>query len=116
MGAAGTPGHLDDPKEIIAHLHLPLDDERLLLREAFGSVEWIQLDRGTIGEEAGAVKYRTRHAQAEGALYVGVVVVYKEALSGELRPMEGIECLLTELKEKGYGLYLLSNATVRLGS
>lgn len=98
-----------DPKEIIAHLHLPLEDERLLLREAFGSVEWIQLDRGTIGEEAGAAAMKRRLPER---LYSGVdrLLAWWEL---ELRPMEGMECLLTELKEKGYGLYLLSNATVR---
>ena len=31
----------------------------------------------------------------------------------ELRPMEGMEELLAELKELGYGIYLLSNATLR---
>lgn len=98
-----------DPKEIIAHLHLPLDDERLLLREAFGSVEWIQLDRGTIGEEAGAAAMKRRLPER---LHSGVdrLLAWWEL---ELRPMEGMEDLLRELKELGYGVYLLSNATLR---
>lgn len=41
------------PKRLIAHLGLTPQEETLVIRELFQSVEWIMLDRGTItGEEA----------------------------------------------------------------
>lgn len=81
-----------------------------MLKEAFGSVAWIQLDRGTIsaGEALEAMQ-----ANLPERLHP----VAEELVNGwwklELRPMEGMEQLLGELKELGYGIYLLSNATVR---
>lgn len=98
-----------DPKEIIAHLDLPPEDGAALLREVFGSVEWVQLDRGAIREEAGAAAMKRRLPERLHSC-VDRLLAWWEL---ELRPMEGMECLLTELKGNGYGLYLLSNATVR---
>lgn len=98
-----------DPAALAARLRLPPEDEKLMLREAFGSVEWIQMDRGVLSQEEGAAAIRRRlperlHPALERA------VNWWEL---ELRPVEGMEALLRELKELGYGVYLLSNATVR---
>lgn len=98
-----------NPREIVAHLNLPAEEERLLLREVFGSVEWVRLDRGSIREEDGAAAMKSRlpdrlHSAADRLLSWWEL---------ELRPMEGMAPLLEELKEKGYRLYLLSNASMR---
>ena len=98
-----------DPNEIIAHLELTPEDRDVLMRETFGSVEWVRLDRGSIRQEDASAAIRARlpqrlHAAADRLLHWWEL---------DLRPMEGMEPLLAELKELGCGLYLLSNATVR---
>ena len=98
------------PAALRAHFDISPADRDLMLKEAFGSVAWIQLDRGTIsaGEALEAMQ-----ANLPERLHP----VAEELVNGwwklELRPMKGMEQLLGELKELGYGIYLLSNATVR---
>ena len=98
------------PAALLAHFDISPADRDLMLKEAFGSVAWIQLDRGTIsaGEALEAMQ-----ANLPERLHP----VAEELVNGwwklELRPMEGMEQLLGELKELGYGIYLLSNTTVR---
>ena len=98
------------PAALLAHFDISPADRDLMLKEAFGSVAWIQLDRGTIsaGEALEAMQ-----ANLPERLHP----VAEELVNGwwklELRPMKGMEQLLGELKELGYGIYLLSNATVR---
>lgn len=96
-----------DPNAIAAHLDLTAEDRDTLLRETCYSVEWIRLDRGSISQEDAAAAMKARlprrlHGAADRLLSWWEL---------ELRPMEGMEELLSELKELGYGLYLLSNAS-----
>lgn len=95
--------------EIIARLELPPEDRDALMRETFGSVEWVQLDRGSISQEDAVAAMKARLPRR---LHAAVDRLYTW-WELDLRPMEGMEELLAELKELGYGLYLLSNATVR---
>ena len=98
------------PAALLAHFDISPADRDLMLKEAFGSVAWIQLDRGTISAEEAL---EAMQANLPERLHP----VAEELVNGwwklELRPMEGMEQLLGELKELGYGIYLLSNATVR---
>lgn len=98
-----------DPPRFIDHLGVSPGDKKLLLREVFNSVEWFRLDHGTIGEKdaAGAMKARLPF-RLHGAVDRMLSWWELEAL-----PVEGMAELLAELKGLGYGLYLLSNATVR---
>lgn len=41
------------PSLFVEDLGVPEEDRALLLREVFGSVEWIQMDRGTLSMEDG---------------------------------------------------------------
>lgn len=98
-----------DPARFIRLLSLEGEDAALLLREVFNTVEWYRMDRGTITEEEALAAMKARlpsrlHAAADR------LMVWWEL---ELRPVEGMGALLKELKELGYGLYLLSNATLR---
>lgn len=98
-----------DPEHFVDLLSVSAEDKALLMREVFRTVAWFRMDRGTMGEaEAAASMKANLPPRLHGA--ADRLMAWWEL---ELRPMEGIECLLTELKEKGYGLYLLSNATVR---
>lgn len=85
------------------------EDKALLMREVFQTVEWVRTDRGTITDEAAAAAMKGR---LPPRLHPAVdrLMVWWEL---ELRPMEGMEELLAELKGLGYRLYLLSNASLR---
>ncbi len=97
------------PAHFIDLLSLPEEDKTPLLLEVFNTVEWFRLDRGTITEEeAAAAMKRNLPPRLHSA--VDRLVEWWEL---DLRPMEGMEELLAELKELGYDLYLLSNATLR---
>ena len=87
------------------------EDQPLLLREVFGSVEWIRMDRGSIGEEEAAAAMSARLPQR---LHPAVRTLVDGWWKLELAPVEGMEALLRELKELDLGVYLLSNATRRL--
>lgn len=98
-----------NPSRYIDHLGVSSEDKKLLLREVFNSVEWFRLDHGTIGEKDAADAMKARLPdRLHGA--VDQMLNWWEL---EVLPVEGMAELLAELKELGYGLYLLSNATVR---
>ena len=80
------------PHRIAARFDLCDGDMQLLRREVFGSVEWVWLPEGL-------------HPAAERCVFW-----WKE----ELWPIEGMEELIRELADMGYGIYLLSNATSAL--
>ena len=99
-----------DPARIAARLDLEEEDARLLEREIFRSVEWVSLDRGTLTETQALERFCARlperlHPSAERCVYW-----WKEPLW----PVEGMAALIGELKELGFGVYLLSNATSAL--
>ena len=90
-----------DPSRFVDLLSVEAQDRTLLMREVFRSVEWVRMDRGSIGEEEASAAMKERlPKRLHGA--VDRLMNWWEL---ELRPME--------LKELGYGLYLLSNATLR---
>lgn len=86
-------------------------DNHLLQAELFGSVEWVQLDHGTISGEAAI-------GQVCNRLPPRLHGIVREVVTGwwqrPLAPMEGMAELVREVKGKGYGVYLLSNASVDL--
>lgn len=99
-----------DPARIVARIGAEGEDARLLLREIFGSVEWVSLDRGTLSESQALARFRDRlplhlHEAAERCVFW-----WKEPLW----PIPGMAELVGELADRGYGIYLLSNATSAL--
>ena len=85
------------------------EDKKVLKEEVFNSVEWVRMDRGTLTD-------------------VEAYDIIKERLPERLRPaaeklllhwfepvvsIEGMAEFVKELKDKGYGIYLLSNASHR---
>lgn len=99
------------PAFFIEQEGVPAEDRPLLLREVFGSVEWIQLDRGTVSPEEGiASMCRRLPPRLRGPARELTLGWWKRCLL----PVEGMAELIRELKGLGYGIYLLSNAKIDL--
>lgn len=99
------------PELLIAHLELAEEEQRLLQRELFQSVEWVQLDRGSITGETAAEQVCRRLPEK---LHPAVHTVVSGWWQRPLVPMEGMAELVRELKGNGYRIFLLSNASVDL--
>lgn len=99
------------PELLAAQLGVPEEDVPLLCRAVFGSVEWIQLDRGTISKEDALAAMRRELPERLGAFAEGLV---RDWWKRPLAPVPGMEALIGELKGLGYGIYLLSNASAEI--
>ncbi len=97
------------PSHFIDRLHVSEEDGRLLLRQVFRSVEWVQMDRGSIDEEAAIRRFCRRLPSHLHESVRKLVLEWDEPVM----PVEGMYELAEELKNAGYGIYLLSNASVR---
>lgn len=85
------------------------EDRTLLERVVFDSLEWARLDRGSLLEDEAE---RIMCARLPERLHDKVhYFVYD--WDKPLRPVRDMAPLVRELKEKGYGIYLLSNAASR---
>lgn len=98
------------PELYIERLGVNEEDSRLLLREVFRRVEWVQLDHGTISEED-AVKSINKRVPER--LHRQVEELVLRWWARPMVPVAGMEELVAELKQAGYKLYLLSNASVQ---
>lgn len=99
------------PELLAARLEIPEEDIPALCRAVFGSVEWIQLDRGTVSKED-ALKAMCRDLPER--LHSGAEELVRGWWKRPLLPVPGMEALIGELKGLGYGIYLLSNASSEL--
>lgn len=100
-----------EPERFMEREGVPEEDRPLLMEEVFGSVEWVQLDRGCISFEEGIAAMCRRLPQA---LHKPARKLALRWWENHLLPMEGMGELVREVKELGYGVYLLSNAKVDL--
>lgn len=85
------------------------DDVKLLMTEVFLSLEWALMDRGAIREQDAIRAVCTRlpaHLHDAASKLIGL-------WDRPILPVAGMEALIAELKEAGYGIYLLSNASLR---
>lgn len=99
------------PELFVERYGVPEADRPLLLREVFGSVEWIQMDRGTVSFEAGIAAMCQRLPERLHAAARELTLNWWE---NWLLPVDGMAELVRELKGLGYGIYLLSNAKLDL--
>lgn len=83
------------------------EDKTLLDREVYLSVEWSMVDEGIIDEEEA---YRRMCARLPERLHEKLRQLVFE---WDIYPMPGMAELVKGLREKGYGVYLLSNAGKR---
>ena len=85
------------------------EDRKLLKREVYQSLEWARMDRGSMTEaEAAESMCRRLPERLHEAVHDLV-----DRWDRPILPVEGMEELIGELKEQGYGIYLLSNASYR---
>ena len=98
-----------DPPYFIQRLGITGEDAALLHREVFRTVEWVKLDRGTLTEEEAVARMCARLPSRLHDAAAKLVAMWDRPIL----PFEGMAELIRELKEGGYGIYLLSNAFTR---
>lgn len=100
-----------NPEDMLRQYELSRQDMEILNRELFKSVEWIQQDRGILSEEELA---RLVCARIPERLHQPVKTLIYGWHRRHLSPMPGMAELVRELKQAGYHIYLLSNASLAL--
>ena len=99
------------PDLYLSYYDIKDEDRELLKAELFHSVEWVQLDRGSISEEEAADAVCARLPRR-------LHNIAEELITGwwrhPMKPVDGMAELIAQLKNKGYGIYLLSNAGIPL--
>lgn len=93
----------------ISRLGIEGKDRDLLKREVFLSLEWARMDRGSMTDEEAAESICKRlpvHLHDAAKKLV-------QMWDRPILPVPGMYELIEELKGKGYGIYLLSNASYR---
>lgn len=99
------------PEAFVERMGVPEEDRPQLLSEVFGRVEWVRLDGGLISfEDAAAAMCRRLPERLHAAARELVFDWWKRPLF----PVEGMAGLIREIKGLGYGIYLLSNASIDL--
>ena len=98
-----------DREAIIGRLGLGPEDEKTLMREVFLSKEWELMDWGDITDEQAAESICARLPARLHEPVRRIVLHWDEPIE----PMPGMAELVAELKEAGYGVYLLSTASHR---
>lgn len=84
-------------------------DRELLGRQVFRSVEWPGMDWGLLTDEEAAASICRRVPERLHGAVRSLVLEWDRPIE----PVEGMDELVRELKESGYRLYLLSNASCR---
>ena len=95
------------PPTFIARLGYTGDDAQALLREVFKGWEWVAFDRGDITGQDVVQSACSRLPERLHQAARELVFHWWD----EMIPMPGARELVTELHEKGYDMYVLSNAS-----
>ena len=98
-----------DRKVFLDRLDITEEEKQLLMREVFLSVEWVQMDRGTLCEETAEPLMCQRLPEHLHSAVHCLASQWDEPMI----PVAGMAELVEELKNNGYGIYLLSNASIR---
>lgn len=100
-----------EPKAMASRYGLGYGDVELVVKELFVSPYWVMLDRGTISQEDAIAAVCKKLPEQMHQAVAGIVNGWWKR---PLTPMEGMADLVKELKENGYNIYLLSNASINL--
>lgn len=87
------------------------EEINMIEKELFGAEEWTLLDRGAISEEEALERVSKRLPDDHMRELAGFSLKHWHEYN--ISPMEGMEELVRELKEKGFHIYLCSNASLR---
>ena len=98
-----------EPRLFMERVGVREEDRELILREVYQTLEWARMDRGSLTEAEAA---EIMCARLPERLHSQVHRLVDE-WDRPILPVEGMAELLKELKQAGYGLYLLSNASSR---
>lgn len=100
-----------DPVKFLKQFAIPQEDRDLLMREIYAAVEWPMQDIGLITEEETFERVKTRIPERLYSI-AEILILHWEDLS---EPVPGMAETIRQLKENGYGIWLLSNASKRHG-
>ena len=98
-----------DKDLFIQRLGVSPEDGKILMVEVFCSLEWSRMDRGSMTEAQAAESICRRVPER---LHQAVHSL-TDRWERPILPVEGTYELVEELKNAGYGIYLLSNASLR---
>lgn len=98
-----------DPALFIRRAGVSGEDGALLMRVVYHSAEWIALDRGSLTDDEAL---RIMRKNLPERLHPAAEELVRRWDIPYL-PVPGMPELAAELRENGYGLYLLSNASLR---
>ena len=98
-----------DREFFLRRLNISEEDRKLLMREVFLSLEWSRMDRGSLNDEEAAEIICNRVPQRLHSAVRELVGMWDRPIL----EVPGIYDLIRQLKENGYGIYLLSNASLR---
>lgn len=98
-----------DRKRFMERLAVEPADFPLLERELFRSVEWAQMDRGLLEDVQAAEIICQRLPKRLHDAATKLITMWDRPIL----PIPGMEALIAELSAKGYGIFLLSNASTR---
>ena len=98
-----------DRELFLDRLSVAAEDRGLLMREVFLSPEWCMMDRGILTDEQAAEIMCARLPERLHEAARRLVAFWERPIL----EIDGIYPLIEELKELGYGVYLLSNASYR---
>lgn len=98
-----------DREFFIRRLGVQAEDEAILMNEVFCSLEWARMDRGSLNEEEATRSVCARLPERLHRAAEQLVTMWERPILA----IDGMYELVSELKSKGYGVFLLSNASVR---
>ncbi|MCD7862829.1 MAG: HAD family phosphatase [Lachnospiraceae bacterium] len=97
------------PDSFLNRYEISDEEKQLLKREVFGSMEWPLLDWGALTDEQALERMKPRIPASLHEIAGNLVRMWDRPIE----PVQGMADLIRDLKEAGYGIYLLSNASFR---
>lgn len=101
-----------DPFKVCRQYTNKAEDVEQMARALFSSPEWVLLDRGDITEEEAMAIVRERLPDERLKHMADLCMAHWHEYN--VSPMPGMGDLVKTIKERGYGIYLCSNASLRL--
>lgn len=85
-------------------------DKALLMKEVFRSLEWVQMDRGSLTEGEALERIEKRVPERLHSVVEELILRWDRPIL----PVPGMSEFVRDCRRAGYGIYLLSNASRRL--